>query len=51
MADYLLDKALVAVVPGDAFHAPGKLRISYSNSMEKLTEAMNRMEKALGKLH
>ena len=33
---YLLDEALVAVVPGEAFNLPGKICISYSNSMENL---------------
>lgn len=50
MADYLLDEAGVAVAPGDSFHAPGFLRLSYSNSMENLSKALDRMEKALGNL-
>lgn len=47
MADFLPDKARIAVVPGAAFEAPGHLRIAYSNSMEQLREGMNRMEAAL----
>lgn len=47
LADYLLDEARVAVAPGDSFHAPGYLRLSYSNSMENLTKALDRMEQAL----
>ena len=47
MADYLLEEAQVAVVPGDAFHSPGTLRISYANSMENLEEGMRRLEQAL----
>ena len=47
---YLLDEALVAVVPGEAFNLPGKIRISYSNSMENLKQAMDRIEAALKKL-
>lgn len=50
MADYLLEEARIAVVPGGAFEAPENLRISYSNSMECLVEGMNRMEAALKKL-
>lgn len=50
MADYLLNKAHIAVAPGDSFHAPGCLRISYSNSMENLVKAMDRMDKALAAL-
>ena len=47
LCEYLLDEALVAVVPGEAFLVPGKIRISYSNSMENLEKALDRMEKAL----
>ena len=50
LCEYLLDEALVAVVPGEAFHLPGKIRISYSNSMENLEKALDRMEKALAAL-
>ena len=50
ITNYLLDQAWVAVVPGDAFMAPDNVRISYSNSMEQLTKAMDRIEKALGRL-
>lgn len=50
MAAYLLDAAKIAVVPGDSFRAPGCVRLSYSNSMERLQEGMARMEKALGAL-
>lgn len=47
---YLLKEALVSVVPGVAFEAPEKIRISYSNSMDMLRESMNRVGKALAKL-
>lgn len=47
LCQYLLDEALIAAVPGEAYNVPGKIRISYSNSMENLTEALNRLEKAL----
>lgn len=50
MADYLLDEARVAVVPGDGFRAPANLRLSYSNSMENLMRGLDRMEEALQKL-
>ena len=50
MAEYLLEKAKVAVVPGDGFRAPGCLRLSYSNSYEKLSEGIERIEKALKEL-
>jgi aspartate/glutamate/aspartate-prephenate aminotransferase len=47
---YLLESALVALVPGEAFGAPGTLRISYAASMETLTEALDRCEAALKKV-
>ena len=50
IAEYLLNEALVAVVPGEAFNVPGKIRISYSNSMENLKEALDRIERALNLL-
>ena len=50
LAEYLLDQAHVAVVPGAAFEAPENLRIAYSNSMENLTRGMDQMEAALAKL-
>jgi aminotransferase len=42
----LLDKAKVAVVPGDAFsiYGEGYIRISYACSMELLKEGLNRIE-------
>ncbi len=50
IAEYLLDEALVAVVPGEAFNLAGRIRISYSNSMENLEKAMDRIEAAVAKL-
>ena len=46
-AEYLLDKANVALVPGSAFGAPGYMRLSYATSMENLEKAMARLEQAL----
>jgi aspartate aminotransferase len=48
---YLLDKAQVALVGGEAFGAPGCIRISYATSDELLVEAVRRMKEALDKLH
>jgi aspartate aminotransferase len=48
---YLLDKALVALVAGDAFGDPNCFRISYAASEETLTEAMRRIKTALSKLN
>nr|QKY14842.1 aspartate aminotransferase (AATC) [Polytomella parva] len=44
---YLLEKAHVAVVPGDAFGAPECIRISYAAAIETLEKAMDRICKAL----
>jgi aspartate aminotransferase len=51
LALYLLDKAQVAVVGGDAFGAPSCIRISYANSDELLVEAVRRIKGALEKLN
>ncbi len=50
LADYLLETAHVAVVPGDAFGNPDCIRISYATSMELLVEAVDRIKKALVEL-
>ena len=47
---YILEKAHVAIVPGGAFNAPKCVRIAYTNSMEKIVEGMDRIEKALKEL-
>lgn len=47
LSEYLLEHVGVAVVPGSAFGAEGYFRISFATSMENLTEALNRIEKAL----
>jgi aspartate aminotransferase len=47
---YLLDKG-VALVSGEAFGDPTCLRISYAASEETLTEAMNRVAKALAEIN
>lgn len=43
-ANILLEAVLVALVPGEAFNIKGKVRLSYSNSMENLKEAMDRIQ-------
>jgi aspartate aminotransferase len=42
-ADRLLHDRHVVVTPGEAFDAPGFIRISYANSMERLQEGARRM--------
>lgn len=51
LANYLLERAHIAVVPGEAFHMPGYLRLSYANSMEKLEQAVEAMAQALAELN
>jgi aspartate aminotransferase len=50
LALYLLDKAQVATVGGDAFGAPECIRISYATSDELLIEAVRRIKGALERL-
>jgi aspartate aminotransferase len=50
LALYLLDKAQVAVVGGDAFGAPNCIRISYATSDDLLIEAVKRIKAALDRL-
>lgn len=44
VANLLLDKVGVAVVPGSAFGAEGYMRISYATSMENLENALTRIK-------
>jgi len=52
LADYLLEEAGVAVLPGTDFGSGGEgyLRLSFANSMENLELALDRMTEALSKL-
>ena len=52
VADYLLDEALVATVPGSAFGTEGEgyIRLSYACSYERIVEAMDRIKKAFANL-
>lgn len=47
LADFILNEAEVAVVPGSAFGSPGYLRLSYATSLDSLYKAMNRIEQAV----
>jgi len=51
LADYFLDVAKVAVVPGVEFGADPFERLSYATSMEDIKEGLNRIEEALKKLN
>ena len=46
-AEFLLEKASVAGVPGSGFGAPGHIRFSFAVSMETLERALDRIDKAL----
>ena len=47
---YLLNKAHVSSVMGDAFGEPKCVRFSFANSMEKIEEGWKRIKEALAKL-
>ena len=44
LAEYILDTAEVAVVPGEAFGSPGYLRLSYALGDEDLVEGVTRIQ-------
>jgi aspartate aminotransferase len=52
LAEYLLEQAGVALLPGTSFgqNGEGYLRLSFANSMENIKMALVRMAKALGRL-
>jgi len=49
-AEFMLERARVAVVPGIAFGSDDHVRISYATSMERIREGARRIEAALSKL-
>ena len=52
LADYLLEEAGVAVLPGTAFGSLGEgyLRISYANSLSNIERGLEQIRQALGRL-
>jgi aspartate aminotransferase len=46
-AEFLINDAGVAVVPGSAFGAPGHFRLSFAAATETLKDALGRMQRAL----
>ena len=48
LAAALLDEAKIAVVPGEAFGAPGSVRLSYALGDEDLIEGIDRWAAAVG---
>jgi aspartate aminotransferase len=49
MAELILNEAGVALVPGSAFGAEGYMRLSFATSADKLDQALDRIEKLLGR--
>ncbi len=45
LAELVLDRAEVAVVPGEAFGSPGYLRLSYALGDDDLVEGVTRLQK------
>jgi aspartate aminotransferase len=50
LADYLLDKADVAVIPGGEFGNDDHMRLSYATSVAKIEEGLHRIRQAIMKL-
>jgi len=50
LAEYILEKGRVAVVPGSGFFAPGFVRLSYATSMANVKEGVKRIGEALAQL-
>ncbi len=48
LADLILEEARVAIVPGEAFGAPGYARLSYALGDDDLVEGVTRIAKLLG---
>ncbi|MGH9776321.1 MAG: pyridoxal phosphate-dependent aminotransferase [Candidatus Acidiferrales bacterium] len=48
IARELLERAHVALLPGEAFGAPGFLRLSYATSMERIEEGVRRLAQFFG---
>lgn len=47
IAEFFLEKAHVAVVPGVAFNYPGYVRFIFAKSMEEMERGLDRIEKAI----
>jgi len=51
LAEYILEAAEVAVVPGEAFGPSGYLRLSYALGDDDLVEGVSRIQKLLAEAH
>ncbi len=47
LADYLLEHAQIGLVPGEAFGAPGYMRLAYAQSNDAISEGMRRFAAAV----
>jgi aspartate aminotransferase len=50
LAEYLLEEAQVAMVPGAEFGEDNCLRLSFATSRERIATGVDRIKEALGKL-
>ncbi len=50
-AEYLLEKALVATVPGSAFGMNGYLRLSYATDMDNIKKGLDRIERLMEEVY
>jgi aspartate aminotransferase len=50
LAEWILDRGRVAVVPGTGFFAPGFVRLSYATSMKNVEEGVARIAHALAQI-
>jgi aspartate aminotransferase len=50
VADYLLDEAMVAVVPGEDFGSKEHIRFSYAASLDDIEKGCDRIAQAIAKL-
>ncbi|MBN2332963.1 MAG: pyridoxal phosphate-dependent aminotransferase [Deltaproteobacteria bacterium] len=50
LCDLLIDEARIAAVPGEAFGAPGYLRLSYATSLENIKTGMKRLQEFVDRL-
>jgi aspartate aminotransferase len=46
----LLEREHVALVPGEAFGAPGFLRLSYATSLDRIDEGLRRLSRFFGQV-
>jgi len=50
VANYLLEHAHIAVVPGSSYNCPGYVRLSYATSMDNIEKGLERMSVAIQNL-